>query len=935
MRWTRPRERAKRLSMIRTLLASAALLALTAAAPAPAPLAALVRQVDIPFTTFTLGNGLRVVVHTDRKAPVVSMHIWYDVGSSDEPVGQTGFAHLFEHLMFAGSEHVANYDLPLENAGGNNNGSTTQDRTNYYVNAPKGTLDLALFLEADRMGHLLPAISQEKLDNQRGVVQNEKRQGDNRPYGLVYYALLEGVFSAAHPYHHNVIGSMADLDRASLADVRGWFEGHYAPNNAVLAISGDVSADEARAKVERYFGAIPRGPAAPPRAPQIPPTTASARATMHDRVPSARLYFAWPAPPVADPRGEALGVALSVIGDGGSSRLYNDLVRDKKIATAVSAGTQDGRRASMAIISVDVKPGVDPAVVERAVDANLARLRTDGPSADEVGRVGTKSVADTIRELETVNASASTLAEGWLFGGDPGFYKAELARIAAVTPASARAAIREWLGTSGFRLAVLPGERGPRELAYVGASGVAPKPKADALPKGDASLLPPVRRVDTLTFPTPERATLSNGIRVTFVRRAAVPIVEMLASFDAGNAADPPQARGTQALTLALMDEGTQRRTGPQIVEEAERLGANIGIVAGSDTTRASLSALTTNLPQSLDLFEDVIRNPAFAPAEVERVRVQQLNGIAQEIASPGGLASRLLSPAIYGPMHPYAGPSSGDPAAVARLTRADLIAFHHAWIRPDTMQLFVVGDTSLPALVPELEAAFGGWRVDPAIPRGVKAFPAAAPTAPARILLVDRPNSPQSYIAAGHPLGLRGVDDPLPLSVANDLLGVAFTSRLNSDLRETRGWAYGVRSAVPESREQMAFRLGAPVQSDKTGASIAVIRDDILAYTGAKPITGDELARTANLTVLSLPGAFETSGALVAALHQNAVLGRPDDYYVKLPARFRALTAPEVAVAARAIDPARLQWIVVGDAKLVRPQLESLGLPVEVRAAQ
>lgn len=924
-----------------TLPLLAALLAATAiipaiAAPQPAAVADLVRAVDLPYTAFTLANGLRVVVHTDRKAPIVSLHTWYDVGSADEPMGQSGYAHLFEHLMFAGSQHVANYDLPLENAGGTNNGSTTQDRTNYYVNMPKGALDLALFLEADRMGHLLPAIDQEKLDNQRGVVQNEKRQGDNRPYGLIYYALLEGLFPPAHPYHHNVIGSMADLDRASLPNVQAWFNDHYSPNNAVIAISGDISPAEARAKVERFFGAIARGPAAAPRAPDVPPLAPLARRTMHDRVPATRLYFAWVAPPTVDPQGTPLSVALTVLGGGNSSRLYNDLVRETRLATNVSADGIDGRRAGLSLIVVDVQPGADPGKVEARVDAVLAKFLREGPTPDEVSRVATRAVADTIRSLETDNATASTLAEGWLFAGDPGFYKTQLARYAAATPAAALAAARAWIDPGhGFRLSVLPGERGGAELALVGASGVAPKAKANALPEGDASLLPPVQRVDTLTFPVPQRATLSNGIRVTFVPRPGIPVLEMLASFDAGNAADPARARGTEALTLALMDEGTARRTGKQIVEEGERLGASIGIAAGSDTTRATLSALTPNLPQSLDLFADVLRNPAFSPDQVERLRAIQLAEIAQEEANPGAIASRLLSRTIYGPDHPYAGPSSGETAVVARLTRGDLVGFQHRWLRPDNLQLFVVGDTSLAVLLPQLETSLGNWRPDPATPRGAKSFPAARADRPANIVLVDRPNSPQSYIVAGHPLATKGTDDPLPLSVANDLLGVAFTSRLNTDLRETRGWAYGVRSAVPETREQMAFRLAAPVQADKTGASIDVLRGDIGAYTGAKPITAAELARTANLTVLSLPGAFETSGALVAALQSNAVLERPDDYYVRLPARYRALTTAEVLAASRAIDPARFQWVVVGDAKIVAPQLTGLGLPVEVRAAK
>lgn len=933
------------------LLAAAALIALPcmlspakdAAAqptrlPPPAPLPALVAKVDIPYTTFTLPNGLRVVVHVDHKAPVVALHTWYDVGAGDEPAGETGFAHLFEHLMFAGSEHVANYDLPLENAGGQNNGSTTSDRTNYYVDAPKGALDLALFLEADRMEHLLPAISQEKLDNQRGVVQNEKRQGDNQPYALTRYAIPEALFPAGHPYHHSTIGSMADLDVATLSTVKAWFDGHYGPSNAVLGIAGDVDPVAVRASVTRFFGAIPRGPTAAARVPNVPRLTGVRHATMHDRVPTTQLYFAYTAPAATDPTARSLETAVTILASGGASRLYNDLVRDKKLALSVNGGLEDGRLASTVLVVVNVKPGIDPAVVEREVERELARFLKDGPSADEVTRVATREVAGAIRGLETANAAASTLAQNWLFAGDPGFYKTDLARFAAATPASVRAAAREWMGGGSFRLTVAPGERGASELAYVGASGVAPKPKADALPAGDPRLLPPVPMAAALVFPAIERARLSNGIPVVFARRAELPVVEILASFDAGSAADRRDKLGTQAMTINLLDEGTTHRTGPQIVEEAERLGLSLRVAAGQDSTRAFLSALTPNLRASLDLFGDVLRNPAFAPEQLERVRAQQLSEIAQEQSTPGGIASRALAPIVYGPDHPYGAPPSGngDAASVARVTRDDLIAFHRAWFRPDDLTLFVVGDTTLAALMPELERALGDWRADPAVAKGVKRFPPVAAMAGGRILLIDRPNSPQSYIAAGQPLAVRGTEDPLALSIANEQLGGGFTSRLNTDLRETRGWAYGVNSATRPVKEQMSFRLAAPVQADKTGASIAAILDDIRAYDGPKPITPVELTRVANLNVLSLPGAFETSGALVGALESSAILGRPDDYYTLLPARTRALTPIEVARAARAnLDPARLRWVVVGDAKVVAPQLGALGLPVEVREAR
>jgi predicted Zn-dependent peptidase len=924
------------------LLATAAAFAFAAPAlaqtAAPAPVSELVKRVDIPFETFTLANGLRVVVHTDRKAPVVSLHTWYDVGSGDEPNGKTGFAHLFEHLMFAGSEHVANYDLPLENAGATNNGSTNVDRTNYFVDMPKGTLDLALYLEADRMGALLPAISQAKLDNQRSVVQNEKRQGDNQPYGLSFYAIFENVYPAGHPYHHSTIGSMADLDKASLDDVRSWFRGHYAPNNAVIAIAGDISAEEARAKVSKYFGSIPRGPQVGKRMEQVPRLAQVKRLTLHDRVPNARLTYAWPMPADREQENSDLNVALAVLADGGASRLYNALVRDQKIALGVSGGVFDGRIASTGLLSIDVKQGVDPATVERAVDAVIAKFRAEGPTPDEVKRVATKTVSGTIRGLERVGSfggKASTLAEGLLYEGDPAFYKTELLRYANATPAAVKAAAVKWMGPS-FRLTVVPGERGPTELAYVGESGVAAPPKADPLPPVDATKLPAVGRVDTLTFPAIERGTLSNGIKLVFARRATIPVVNIVASFDAGTAADPPSARGTQGLMVALMDEGTARRTGPEIVTEAERLGAAISIDAGADTTRATLSALTPNLAASLDLFADVVRNPAFAPAEVERVRTIQLASIQQELANPGGIAGRVLTPAIYGADHPYGGAGLGDPGVVAKLTRDDMIAFHRRWIRPDKLTLFVVGDTTLAHITPALERAFGDWRADDSVVAGTKPFPPAVPRSPAKIVLVDRPNSPQSFIAAGQPLALTGRDDLVALNAANEALGGSFTSRLNTDLRETKGWAYGAGSAARAVQRQMAFSVRAPVQQDRTGDSIKAIIDDVGGFTGAQPITQAELDRSVNLTVLSLPGAFETSGALVGALEQLSVLGRPDDYYVKLPARYRALTpAAATAAAKSAIDVGSLQWVVVGDRAKVEPQLKAVGLPLEVRAAK
>ncbi|WP_448578660.1 M16 family metallopeptidase [Thermaurantiacus sp.] len=912
------------------------------AAPVASPVASLVQSVAIPYEQFTLPNGLRVIVHTDRKVPMVAVSVWYGVGSADEPEGKTGFAHLFEHLMFNGS---GNYDgeffEPLEDVGATSyNGTTWYDRTNYFQNVPTGALDLALFLEADRMGNLLPAVTQEKLDNQRGVVQNEKRQGDNQPYGLTFYALSEGLFPKGHPYRHSTIGSMADLDAASLKDVQDWFRTHYGPNNAVLVLAGDIDLATAREKVTRWFGAIPRGPETPrPAAPL--PVGSSGRAVLNDRVPTTQMIFAWTVPGLNDPASTELAIAAEVLAGGASSRLYNDLVRDRQLAVNVSGQLLPFRLASIQLLSVNVKPGVDPAVVEARVNELLAEFLAKGPTADEVQRVATTSVAGRIRGLEQIGGfggKAVALAEGALYSNDPGYYRVRLQRLASATPASVREASNRYMASPGFRLTTLPGERREREQALVGVAGAAPAEAAAPAGKreADRSKLPPVERREGLDFPEIQRATLSNGIPVMFARRAAVPVVEVMASFDAGLAADRPDRPGTQGLMLNLLREGTKTRTGREIVQESERLGARLSVGTGLDRTRISLSALRPNLDASLALMADVIRNPAFAPAEIERLRAIQLTAIAQEEANPNGLAQRALYPLVYGEAHPYAAPRSGQgtAAGVKAVSRDDLLAFHKAWIRPENLQLLVVGDVTPDQLIPALERAFGDWAPPPA-PRGTKVLPAPARPAGSRILLIDRPNAPQSLIAGGQLVPQRGADDPVDLRIANEALGGSFTSRLNTDLRETKGWSYGVRSAVPLSVGQMAFSVFAPVQADKTGPSLKALVDNIKAFAGPEPVTPSDLQRTINSNVYALPGEFETSGAVLAALEAKLLYDRPDDYYEKLIPRYRALDQAAITAATRkSIDPERLQWVVVGDARVVRPQLEALGLPFEVRPA-
>ena len=916
------------------------------AAAKPAPLSSLVSAVDIPYEQFTLKNGLRVIVHTDRKAPVVAVSIWYHVGSRHEPVGKTGFAHLFEHLMFYGSE---NADGPffgrLEDIGATDwNGTTWFDRTNYFETVPTGALDRALFLESDRMGHLLGAVTQTKLDAQRGVVQNEKRMGENEPYGLVEYAQLDAMLPAGHPYRHSTIGSMADLNAASLADVQSWFKTHYGPNNAVLVLAGDIDVPTAKKKVERWFGNIAAGPAPQDVDATVPTLDKDVEKVMKDNVAATRLYRNWIVPGVNGPDLAALDLALSVFGGLGSSRLYSTLVRDEKVAVGVKASVQPFEKLSMAEITVDVKPGQDAVAVGKRLDALLADYLAKGPSADEVQRAATQQVAGTISGLEQVGGftgKAVTLAEGAVYSGDPEKYRKDLAAYAAATPAQVGDAARKWLGRPVFKLTVAPGERSAADNALAGNATMKPAyfrdpeaaaPAAGTPPKPTKIAEPPIEPVADLDFPTVEHATLKNGIKVAFARRATVPTVRVSVAFDAGNAADDRAKLGTAALTTALLDEGTRTRSSLEIAQEQERLGAAVSAGNSMDRTTVGLFALKPNLDASLGLLADVVRNPAFAPSEVERLRGQMLTRIAAEKTEPMAIAQRMLPPLLYGKAHPYGIPftGSGTESGVKAVTRADLVAFHDGWLRPDNAKIFVTGDTSMAQLLPLLEKRFGDWTA-PAAPKGVKQYRMDRMARPARIILIDKPQSPQSMILAGVLTSKKGTDNPVTLQSANEVLGGSTTSRLTMDLREAKGWAYGAGTSLPGVKDTIPLLVYAPVQTDKTGESIIAARQDIKDFLTTKGTSEAERNQTINGQILSLPGSFETSSDLLGAMMRNDLIGRADDFYETLPKIYRAMTAADFDKAAReAINADGLIWVVVGDAKLVRPQLDAVGLPVE-----
>lgn len=629
-----------------------------------------------------------------------------------------------------------------------------------------------------------------------------------------------------------------------------------------------------------------------------------------------------------------------MLGGLASSRLDNELVRREKLLVQVSSGVQSLSQIGIFQIQAVVKPGVDPALVNRRVDEILADLLRTGPTADEVRRVATTSVSGRISGLEAVGGfggKAVALASGALYSNDPSFYKKQLARIAAVTPQQVRAAANKWLKRPSATVTVEPGAREAyveSQTAPAATPGAeAPTPAAAEGPaKGTRGELPAVAEIRDLDFPDVQRTRLSNGIEIVYAHRDAVPITQVSMSFDAGVAADPAGKLGTQNLMLSLLREGTTSKDSIAIAEAGERLGANLFSFSSADRTTVGLRTPSPNLAGSLALFSDVVRNPAFAPAEVDRMRATLLTGIASELTSPNGLAARSLPSLLYGSASPYGklAAGSGDPAAVRALTRDDLVAFHQAWIRPDKAKFFVVSDRPLAEVKSALEAQFGNWR--PVGQAGVKSFNAAPVQSSPKIVLVDRPDSPQSLIVAGQMTSLVSSDELLPVLTSNEVLGSGFLSRINMDLREAKHWSYGAGGGFNRLEHAVPYTISAPVQADKTGASLQSLIQQVREFLTTKGVTGAELTRTINGDVRELAGRYETSGAVLQAMQTNDLLRRPDDYYDSIAQKMRALTASQLDSAARAaLDPDKFVWVVVGDAAKVKPQLESLGLPVEV----
>ena len=901
---------------------------------------------DVPtiaFEKFTLPNGLDVILSEDHRLPLVAVNVWYHVGPVNEAAGRTGFAHLFEHMMFQGSKHSPGdrHFRTLEGAGASSiNGTTDFDRTNYFATVPANQLELALWLESDRMGYLLDQVDQASLSNQQDVVRNERRQSvENRPDGIVQEALYRQLFTSRHPYAASVIGSHADIQAAKLEDVKSFFRLYYAPNNASLSIVGDIDRAATKALVEKYFGTLKRGEAVPKPTVETPKITAERRQVVRDRIELPRVYMAWLTSPIYTAGDAEAELAAGVLGGRGkSSRLYKSLVYEKQIAQDVSADQRSLTLGSVFSIEATARPGHTADELERAIDAELEQFRSAGPEPAEVDRARNQIETRVVQGLERLGGFGGVADRLNMYNhhvGDPGYLAKDILRYRAATPASIKTFAASQL-VSNARV-VVHGVPGPQELAVP----VQTPPPAKAAPGAGAESInpdepwratPPVAgAARALQLPVPTSFQLANGLTVLVNERPGLPFVSASVVVRTGSDANPTTRPGLANYAAAMLAEGTATRSSLQLADEVARLGGSLGTASTMDGSQVTIASLTRTFPQLLDVLADVVRHPSFPADEVERQRASRLASLVQQRENANAVATAVLAAALYGTSHPYGYTELGTEASNHAITRDELQQFWAQNFVPNNAALVVSGQVTAGALKPLVERAFGDWG------RGTPVTPSlgAPRTTSARVVLVDKPNAPQTQVRVGAVGVPRATPDYEVLRVMNDALGGMFSSRINMNLREQHGYSYGANSQFIFRRAAGPFVVASGVRTDVTAPAVSEIFKEIRRMRD-EALTPDELSLARDSLVRSLPSDFETSARVTASTANLYLYDLGLDYYAKLMSRLSAVNETSVKQAAvKYLAPETLIVVAVGDRGKIGPALEALKLgPIEVRKA-
>jgi len=874
---------------------------------------------DIKYEKFTLPNGLRVLVHEDHKIPIVAVNVWYHVGSKDEEPGKTGFAHLFEHLMFNGTENYNDeYFGPFQQVGATDmNGTTNNDRTNYFENVPTPALDLALWMESDRMGHLLGVIDQDKLDNQTGVVQNEKRQGENRPYGKVFLQAAKATFPEGHPYSWTTIGSMEDLSAATLEDVQKWFRTYYGPNNAVIALAGDIDLETAKKLVSKYFGDIPAGPSPIKKKKWVAKRSGQKREIMYDRVPNTRIYKTWNTAEIGTQDHAQLELIASLLSGGKNSYLYQKLVYQEQLATSVEAFYYGREIAGQFWIYADLAKGRSLEELEHGINQVVQDFIKRGPNSKRLQNAKTSLQAAWIKGLQRVGGfggKSDILANGEVYLGNPHAYKTLLETILNATAMELRNTAATWLSDGEYVLTVMPEDQSSLVETKV-----------------DRTQLPYPEDFPQLDLPDIQRATLSNGLEVVLAERHDVPMINLSLQMKNGHATDPSDQSGLASFSMSMLTEGTKKYDALKLSEKLEELGTDLYTNTGLDSSSVNLSALKSNFIPSLKIFNEVITEPAFEQQEIDRKKIRWLAALDQTLLNPNGIASHVIPGILYGANHPYAKPFNGDGTRESiqwRITREDLITYQQSYINPSNATLLVVGDTTLLDLLPKLEAELGDWKDHPSYRDSDLDYSVSTASRDRKVFLIDKPGAIQSLIVAGQLMPGIGTEDEIDIGFMNAVMGGSFTARINMNLREDKGWSYGARSRLSAYKGPRPMLVTAPVQTDKTIQSIQEIIREYNEYLSDRPAEETELEKIVKGRSLALIGEFETFGALMSGLGSIVKFNRPDDFLETLPRKYRAVEIVDVNATAQSyIKPAEWTWVIIGDLAQIEEGIRDLNL--------
>ena len=873
----------------------------------------------IEYEKFTLDNGLTVIVHEDKKVPMVAVNVWYHVGSKNEKPGKSGFAHLFEHLMFNGTENYNNeYFEPFEKIGATSqNGTTNSDRTNYFQNVPTNAIDLALWMESERMGHILGVIDKEKLDEQRGVVQNEKRLGENRPYGKARERLSQATYPKGHPYSWTVIGSMEDLNAATLDDVQEWFKSYYGPNNAVLVLAGDIDLETAKEKVNEYFGDIPSGPSFVKPRTWIAKRTEDTRDTMEDDVSQSLIYMIWNVPELGSYEASALELAAGTLSGGKNSPLYKELIYEQQIATSAYSYYYGREIAGQFIVSIQVAKDQDPEFVEQEAMKVINKYLKTGPNKKLLSNEKTERYADAIFGLQRIGGfggKADILASYQTYFNDPDFYFKEAKDYLEMTSLEVKKIANDWLSSGRYVLTINPKMRTSVAISKVDRSKGVPYPSEDSKLK--------------FKFPEIRQTSLDNDARLVVISRKDLPIVEMQVMFDGGYAIETDNSLGHVNFTMSMLDEGTSKYNVFGYEDLKSELGSSISFGSSLDTTYASLSSLKINLEPTLDLLLESLLNPTFPEQEIQRLKKIWVSNIEESLTTPASMAGRQVGPLLFGKDHPYGKPSgAGTTKSISNITRKDIIDIHKKLTDPSKATFILAGDIDLEEAKQLLNKRLKNWTSSSNINNNVDLYN-VDDQKESRVFLIDKPDAIQSYILAVQLLPPTNSPDDIVIDYMNYAIAGSFTSRLNMNLREDKSWSYGVRTGIGSALGQRLMQVRAPVQTDKTIESIQEILKEYNGYITSNPITEQELDKAKKARTLRMPGNYETVGSLLNGVSGIVKYDRELDYLDTLADKRNMINLDEVINAStKYINPKKWTWIIVGDLSKVEEGIRNLEL--------